>query len=126
MTTRIGPNFGNELAAAGLAGLPFAWASDGTITGETNLTSAQQTALVAVVAAHDPTKPDLRLAASLALAKSDTTMHRIAEAVATGVNSWTGADVVAWVNWRKALRSVVANPASVSALPAQPAYPAGT
>lgn len=61
------------------------------------------------------------------LDSSDTTMHRIAEAVALGENTMTSADVVAWVNYRRALRAIVdgSDTASTS-IPAKPAYPAGT
>lgn len=65
------------------------------------------------------------LQANSLLIQSDDTMHRIAEAVALGLNSWTNADVVAWVNWRRALR-VIADGSSNNDIPTQPAYPAGT
>lgn len=63
------------------------------------------------------------------LAASDTTMHRVGEGVALGRTAWTAADVVAFVQWRQALRSILsqAQPSAIPAsLPAQPAYPAGT
>lgn len=50
----IGPCFSEELAAAGLTGLPFTWGEDGSIEGRENLTQEQNLALDAVVAAHDP------------------------------------------------------------------------
>lgn len=53
----IGPNFSNELAAAGLSGLPFAWLSGGMITFDPRLTGDQIAQINAVYAAHDPTKP---------------------------------------------------------------------
>ena len=57
MAKQLGPTFGDEVVAAGLGGLPFAWgATDDTITGRENLTAAQNTTLDGVVAAHDPTK----------------------------------------------------------------------
>lgn len=55
---RYGPNFFNELKAAGLAGLPFSW---NEVTGEVwadQLTPVQREALNRVIAAHDPKKPD--------------------------------------------------------------------
>lgn len=52
----IGPSFSAELEAAGLIGLPFAWTQDGTILGRENLTPLEQSALDAVVLAHDPLK----------------------------------------------------------------------
>jgi hypothetical protein len=58
---------------------------------------------------------------------SDTTMHRIAEAVSLGLNTWTATDVVAWVNWRRALRAIVSGSDTTStSIPSRPAYPAGT
>ena len=68
-------------------------------------------------------------AAKVVLEGTDTTMHRIAEGVSLGLTSWTAADVVAWVNYRRLLRVILgeAQPATVpTALPAQPTYPAGT
>jgi len=57
MAKQLGPTFGDETIAAGLGGLPFAWgATDDTITGRENLTTAQNTTLDGVVTAHDPTK----------------------------------------------------------------------
>lgn len=58
------------------------------------------------------------------LSDSDITMHRIAEAISLGLNSWTGTDVVAWVDYRRALRVIITNQGG--ALPTKPAYPAGT
>jgi hypothetical protein len=65
--------------------------------------------------------------ATAALSTSDTTMHRIAEAVALGLNTWAGADVVAWITYRRALRAI-ANGGDMTSttLPTRPAYPAGT
>jgi hypothetical protein len=63
--------------------------------------------------------------AAQALSDSDSTMHRIAEAVALGANSWTSVDVVAWVNYRRALR-VAVSATQVGTLPSRPSYPAGT
>ncbi len=56
MTVVIGPTFPDELKAAGLFGLPFAWGEDGAISGRENLTTQQQTDLDAVIAAHNPNK----------------------------------------------------------------------
>jgi hypothetical protein len=54
----IGPNFSNELAAAGLTGLPFSWSPDGTLTFMPAMTSAEISAVEAVYAAHNPATPD--------------------------------------------------------------------
>lgn len=58
----IGPDFINELIAANLAGLPFAWGGDGSIEYGEAITSDQRMAIEGVYAAHDPTKPDPRAA----------------------------------------------------------------
>lgn len=60
-----------------------------------------------------------------ALDASDITMGRISEAVALGTNSWTGTDVVAYVNYRRALR-VLLRATTPATIPTAPAYPAGT
>jgi hypothetical protein len=68
-----------------------------------------------------------RASALAALDDSDATMHRISEAVALGLNAWTGADVVAWVDYRRALRAIVAqSTGTAGTLPAKPVYPTGT
>jgi hypothetical protein len=53
----IGPNFANELAAAGLTGLPFSWSGDGTIVFGAAMTAAQITSVQNVYAAHNPSTP---------------------------------------------------------------------
>lgn len=72
----IGLSFASEVEAAGLMGAPFGWGEDGEISGRENLTPAQNTALDAVIAAHDPSAPapdrsaeavDAEIAASPAL-----------------------------------------------------------
>ncbi|MGR8923871.1 hypothetical protein ACU8MB_08990 [Rhizobium leguminosarum] len=57
---KIGPNFGNELIAAGLSGLPIAWGEDGRIECGT-LADDQSARLKLVIASHDPSKPDRSL-----------------------------------------------------------------
>ena len=58
------------------------------------------------------------------LSASDNTMLRIQEAVALDLTTWVSADVIAWVNYRKALRAIIA--AGGGTLPTKPAYPANT
>lgn len=55
----IGPSIGDELKAAGVDGLPFAWnPQTGQLrTDDPALTPAQRTTIQAVFAAHDPAKP---------------------------------------------------------------------
>jgi len=70
MTTQkpIGPSFSDELQAAGLFGLPFAYSSAGDFTFSAALTPDQITAIEAVYAAHDPTTIPLSQQALSALA----------------------------------------------------------
>lgn len=65
MAPKIGFNFANEIARAGLSGLPFTWGADGSINYGPAITPAQQAAIAAVYAAHDPTKPDPVAAAAV-------------------------------------------------------------
>jgi hypothetical protein len=53
----IGPHFPEELQAAGLTGLPFAWGADGSITWGPTMTPEQIAAVQAVVDAHNPATP---------------------------------------------------------------------
>lgn len=52
----LSPNFGNEVIAAGLGGLPFAWGNDGDDIDMSLLTSDQASILRDVIEAHDPKK----------------------------------------------------------------------
>ena len=66
------------------------------------------------------------LQVQIALDASDSTMNqRIPEAVALGLNTWNSSDVVAWVNYRRALRTLLKS-STVQTIPTKPAYPAGT
>jgi hypothetical protein len=65
MANVIGPNFYNELNAAGLGGLPFSWDTAGNFTYGVSITPAQKTAIAAVLAAHVPTKPDVSQAVTV-------------------------------------------------------------
>ncbi|TDR82217.1 hypothetical protein [Paludibacterium purpuratum] len=59
---------------------------------------------------------------------SDTTMHRVAEAVALGLTTWTAPDVVTYVEMRRKLRAILSQPKPDSipdSLPDAP-YPANT
>jgi hypothetical protein len=49
----IGPSFSEELAAAGLLGLPFAWGTDGRIEYGPEITDEQRKSIEAVLQAHD-------------------------------------------------------------------------
>lgn len=74
MPKAIGPTFSEELRVAGLAGLPFSWAPDGSFTFDPRMTPEQIAAVRAVLAAHDPTKtlqPPVKLAPLLATVEAD-------------------------------------------------------
>jgi hypothetical protein len=74
-----------------------------------------------------PTWASFQASAKAALDDSDTTMHRVTEAIALGLNTAGGADVVAFVNYRRALRAIVsAESGTPGTLPTKPPYPAGT
>ena len=60
-----------------------------------------------------------------AINASDETMKRVQEAISLGTNSATSPDVVAFVQYRRALRTLLSS-STVTTLPAKPAYPAGT
>ena len=71
--------------------------------------------------------PSLARQARAAIAASDVTMLRVADAVAVGKTTWTTADVVAWASYRRALRAIIDGTDTTStALPSKPAYPANT
>lgn len=57
MAKAIGPSFPEELAAAGLTGLPFAWGADGTFSFGPQMVQAQVDQVLAVYAAHNPITP---------------------------------------------------------------------
>lgn len=50
----IGPTFAAEIEAAGLAGLPFSWSSEGVLFGSA-MSEADRAHVQAVIDAHDPT-----------------------------------------------------------------------
>jgi len=116
-------------------GLTIIWHDAGYVlqSGEVDMGSAYPTD--AEIAAQFPAAANARAweayqaQACAALADSDLTMHRLTEAVSIGATTLTAADVVAFVQWRIALRAILsqAQPATIpSSLPAKPAYPAGT
>lgn len=54
MAKAIGPTFGAEIEAAGLAGLAFSWTADGLLTFGDAISAEQRAAIEAVYAAHNP------------------------------------------------------------------------
>lgn len=95
---------------------PAQWAA--RLTG---LWAVAASELVALPAARN-TRADARAE----LLQSDTTMHQIAEAVSLGLTTWTTADVVTFVIWRRALRALVGGTSETVAIPARPSFPVGT
>ena len=96
-------------------------------SGLTKLTDAQVSAVRAPTQAQQWATYQAQVQG--ALAASDTTMHRIGEAVALGKTSWTAPDVVTFVQWRQAMRSILTQPIPSTiptTWPVRPAYPAGT
>lgn len=53
----IGPSFFSELAAAGLAGLPFSWSESGSVIFGDEITEFQREAVRTLLGAHDPDAP---------------------------------------------------------------------
>lgn len=73
------------------------------------------------------TTETLTRTAQAAIAASDVTMLRIADAVAVGKTTWTTTDVVTWATYRRALRAIIDGTDTTStALATKPAYPANT
>jgi len=67
------------------------------------------------------------VAQAKALLADRTTLDRIQEAIILGKTTAAAADVVAWMTWRGKLRAIVNGSDTTStALPSQPAFPAGT
>ena len=96
-----------------------AWLAAGNVT---NIVDSESTLRALLAASYPLGWP--KDAAQVALDAADITMHRIVEAVALGSNSWTSADVVAWVEYRRALRQIIDG--SSTTYPSKPSYPAGT
>ncbi len=79
-----------------------------------------------------PVSPDpwseYQAKAQYALDKTSVTIERIVEGVAAGTCDFTNADVVAFMDYRKALRAVISattgDPAAE--LPVHPGFPSGT
>ena len=106
------------------------YAYDETDPTQTSLIAAAVTAGWTDITASWPPAPipvALSVLAQSALTKTDTTMLRVQEAITLGLTTATTADVVAFVQYRKALRAIVDGTDTTStSLPAQPAYPQGT
>lgn len=74
-----------------------------------------------------PTFADFQASAKVALDKTSVTMERITEGVALGTTTLQAADVVAFMQYRRQLRTIIsAKSGTPGTLPSQPAYPAGT
>lgn len=62
------------------------------------------------------------------LTKSDQTVKRVLEGISLGTCAATNADVQAYMQYRKALRTILSQPqpSIIPALPVEPPYPQGT
>lgn len=54
ITSKYGPTLVKEFNDAGVAGLPFSWNED-NVYFDPSITEGQKAAVLAVIAAHDPT-----------------------------------------------------------------------
>ena len=72
--------------------------------------------------------PQYQAQAKTMLSKADETMIRVQEAICLGLTTATTADVVAFVNYRRALRAKVSASTGdpTQPLPTNPGYPANT
>ena len=53
---KIGESFPEELAVAGLVGLPFSWGTDGSFNYGDEITDEQKAKIKEVYVTHDPSK----------------------------------------------------------------------
>lgn len=75
-----------------------------------------------------PTWADIQAQAKSQLDDSDTSMHRVTEAVVMDESTLTTPDVVTFIQWRRALRTIVQTESGdpTIPLPIKPPYPAHT
>lgn len=74
-----------------------------------------------------PTWADFQGAAKAALEATSSTMERVTEAVSLGKTTVNAADVVAFMQYRVDLRTIVSTKSGTpGSLPTKPPYPAGT
>jgi hypothetical protein len=78
----IAPHIVDELQAAGLLGLPFAWGTDGALSFGPTLTAPQRAAIAAVFAAHDPLDAAKIAAYAARQQEADLDAQRLVKAVA--------------------------------------------
>lgn len=81
----IGPSFAAELATAGVLGT-CNWTADGDIIMAPGATAEQTAAVQAVLAAHDPTKPDT--VAQIASLTAACTATITAALTSSAVSDW--------------------------------------
>jgi hypothetical protein len=105
-----GPNFTNELLAAGLGGLPFAWDALGNLTFGEAMTASQIAAVQAVYAAHDPSTvsaESVLAKRAAALGATDWLVTRHQEETLAGAKATlTEAQKMSLLAYRKALRDL--------------------
>lgn len=121
----IGPNFANELQAAGLLGLPFTWNGLGEFNFSEAMTQLQIDAVLAVFAAHDPTAPDSTIAwanyvqlAKDALVESDRVATRCYKDRILYPETWNTYD-----NLLRVIVNTVGIGNFLAALPTRPIFP---
>ena len=92
----LGPSFESEMRAAGLAGLPFSWGSDGSFCGLENLSPEDAAKLQAVVDAHDPTKTPVPYMVTAKQARLALLAAGLLTSVEAAVKAAGGATQINW------------------------------
>lgn len=114
---RIGPTFAAEVAAAGLAGKPFAVDLDTGGISDGGLSEADLASLEAVIAAHDPTKvpppPPPTSCTRLGLMRAFTEMNLWVK-----VKAFIAADETRQEQWDLATTLKLSDPIMVAAIQA--------
>lgn len=97
----IGPSFYDELAAAGLAGAPFAWSASGEFLFDEAMTEAQRDLVKQVYEAHDPSREAWSTYRQRATDQLSATNQIVMEYFERG-------DVLPaeWLAYRQALRAI--------------------
>lgn len=105
----IGPTFSAELSAAGLLGLPFAWAADGALTFGDAMTAEQIAAVEAVYAAHDPSAVSLTEKTEHLRKAREVILNRLSGIALAAQLTGDTATTAAYVTVRQGLLDITAN-----------------
>lgn len=93
----IGQHILDDLQVAGLAGLPFAWQTDGTLDlSDDRLTDAQRVAIRNVFAAHDPGRRQAPRVVSMRQARLALLQSNLLEQVNAAVAAADEATKITW------------------------------